>query len=111
MPPPDRQLSTFQITHLAELVIWDIGRDVLRESPQPRLYGRADIEVGSVIAAGLIVLRDDSPRYHVNITGWPAMRDDDAEKSAIKSSAASSMNCAPGLCRSMAMCCKSSTYN
>src|SRR5262249_24870196 len=43
LPPPDLELSTYNIDDLAELEIWEIGERVRVEQAKDRLYGRADI--------------------------------------------------------------------
>jgi hypothetical protein len=75
MPPLDLKLSVYQITNLPEMDIWTLGRGVLREHPQPRLYGRADVRVGVVHDQKLKAIRDDNPPRHVNVVGWPNYAD------------------------------------
>jgi len=72
MPPPDSQLSTFNIDDLASPEIWAIGESVLLEQPIGTLYGRADLQAKSVYDNGLRPLRDDEPPRHVVIVDWPA---------------------------------------
>ena len=48
MPPMDLQLSTFLTTGMVAKDIWDVGKEALASHPQPRLYGRADLDVGAV---------------------------------------------------------------
>ena len=88
MPPPDRRLSTFAIDGLDEGAIWEIGCRVLVESPQPRLYGRAEITVGMIDSVGLSAERDDHPPRHVSVVGWASLPDPDAEKATHKMIAA-----------------------
>ena len=82
--PKDRQLSTYIVDGLDEANIWTIGHEILAKSPQPRLYGRAEITVGKVISVGLTPLRNDDPPRHVNVVGWPAHTNPDDEKAAHK---------------------------
>ena len=71
MPPMDLQLSTFLTTGMAAANIWDVGKEVLASHPQPRLYGRADMDVGAVHSQKLKAVRDDNPDRHVSVVGWP----------------------------------------
>ena len=75
MPPLDLNLSVYQITGLGDDEIWTLGRNVLQEHPQPRLYGRADVRVGAVHDQKLKAIRDDDPPRHVNVVGWPNYAD------------------------------------
>jgi hypothetical protein len=75
MPPPDLNLSVYQITSLPEDEIWTLGRNVLQVHPQPRLYGRADVRVEAVQEQKLKAIRDDDPPRHVNVVGWPNYAD------------------------------------
>jgi hypothetical protein len=75
MPPPDLKLSVYQITSLPAVEIWTLGRGVLQQHPQPRLYGRADVRVGAVHDQKLKAIRDDDPPRHVNVVGWPSYGD------------------------------------
>ncbi len=75
MPPPDLKLSVYQITNLPDVQIWTLGRNVLQQHPQPRLYGRADVRVGGVHDQKLKAVRDDDPPRHVNVVGWPNYAD------------------------------------
>ena len=75
MPPPDLQLSVFLITSLSASEIWAVGKQVLDQHPQPRLYGRADVHVAVIRGHKLKALRDDQPPRHVTVTGWPSYAD------------------------------------
>jgi hypothetical protein len=75
MPPPDLKLSVYLVTDLAETEISTLGKSVLHEHPQPRLYGRANIRVGIVQDQKLKAFRDDDPPRHVNVIGWPSYAD------------------------------------
>lgn len=75
MPPPDLQLSVYLITDMSADDIWGVGKGVLTQHPQLRLYGRADINVGVVHAQKLKAFRDDDPPRHVNVVGWPSYSD------------------------------------
>lgn len=82
MPPPDLKLSVYQITNVPDVEVWTLGRVVLQQHPQPRLYGRADIPAGALHDQKLKAVRDDDPPRHVNVVGWP---DYAQGKDAIKS--------------------------
>lgn len=71
LPPPDLELSTFNIDELAETEIWGLGDRVRNEQRKERLHGRADLRAQSVYDAQLRPLRDDRPFRHVVIVGWP----------------------------------------
>ena len=75
MPPTDLQLSTFLTTGMAAANIWDLGKEALASHPPPRLYGRADVDVGAVQSQKLKALRDDNPDRHVSVVGWPTYSD------------------------------------
>jgi hypothetical protein len=75
MPPPDLQLSVYLITDMSADDIWGVEKGVLTQHPKPRLYGRADINVGVVHAQKLKAFRDDDPPRHVNVVGWPSYSD------------------------------------
>jgi hypothetical protein len=68
LPGDDRVTSTYHSTGLAEDDIWSLARTHVRVH---RIYGRGDVTVSSVMAAGLAVDPDYEPARHVNITGWP----------------------------------------
>lgn len=74
IPPEDRCLSVFRTSGLHENDVWSIG-DSLRVQPS---LGRADITALSVLESGLLIVADDIPPRHANITGWHG------EASAIK---------------------------
>jgi hypothetical protein len=71
LPPPDLELSTFNIDELAETEIWTLGHRVRTEQGKQRLHGRAVLRAKSVYDAQLRPLRDDRPFRHVVIVGWP----------------------------------------
>ena len=75
MPPPDLKLSVYKITNIPQDEIWMLGRTVLEQHPQPRLYGRADVRVGAVHDQKLKAIQDDNPPRHVNVIGWPSYAD------------------------------------
>lgn len=75
MPPTDLKLSVYVVTDLSDTAVWDLGRGVLSQHPQPRLYGRADVTVGAVHDQKLKAFRDDDPPRHVNVVGWPSYSD------------------------------------
>ncbi len=71
MPPPDLELSTFNVDDLNTDQIWGIG-DALRSSiAKENLYGRADLLARDVYQVNLRALRDDEPARHVVVVGWP----------------------------------------
>ena len=67
--PPS--LSVFRIHGLEDLDIWNIGRNVLNNSQNPHLHGRADILVSVVQQQGLHINPDNIPPRHANIIDWP----------------------------------------
>ncbi len=83
VPHPFIELSVSCTESLPEEQIWQLGGDVARQRSGTTLYGRADLAVRSVRLQGLDVHRDDTPRYHANITGWS-----DAGKAAQRMKAA-----------------------
>ena len=84
MPPPDLELSTFNVDGIDAPQIWKLGRDVLDASPNTSLYGRADLSVSVVHKQKLRAIRDDEPPRHVVIIGWPTMPDLADQKSRHK---------------------------
>jgi hypothetical protein len=82
MPPPDRQLSTFLTTEVAESEVWQIGKSVLVDHPRPdaSLYGRGYLTIGALRELKLKALRDDMPERHTCVLGWPDPTDKDREK-------------------------------
>jgi hypothetical protein len=77
MPPPDLELSTFNIDDLSDRDIWRIGDAVRAEQHKENLYGRADLLAKSVYDVKLRAVRDDRPPRHVVVVGWP---DDKAQQ-------------------------------
>lgn len=75
MPPPDLKLSVYLVTNLPENEVWTLGKSVLDQHPQPRLYGKADVRVEAVQEQELKAFRDDDPPRHVNVVGWPSYAD------------------------------------
>ena len=71
MPPPDLELSTYNIDDLEDAEIWVLGDRVRTEQGKDSLYGRADLMAERVYASGLRPVRDDVPPRHVVILGWP----------------------------------------
>jgi hypothetical protein len=71
LPPPDLELSTYNIDDLVDSEIWEIGERVRAEQAKDRLYGRADLVAKSVYDAELRPMRDDQRFRHVIIVGWP----------------------------------------
>lgn len=71
LPPPDLELSTFNIDGLDSGQIWAIGDNVRAEQAKERLYGRADLSAKAVYDASLRPVRDNHPPRHVVILGWP----------------------------------------
>lgn len=82
MPPPDLQLSVYRITGVPSDGVWTLATHVLAQHPQPRLYGRADINLRAVHLQKLKAFQDDDPPRHVNVMGWPSYSDG---KSVLKS--------------------------
>ena len=75
--PRNGNLSAFRIGTITESEIWEIGKDIEIKREQ-ELYGRADILIKIVLDNNLGIDIDDSPKYHVNILGWPT--DDDKDR-------------------------------
>ena len=76
LPPPDRELSTFNIDDLGADSIWAIAETVRSEQGKEKVFGRADIRAESVYEIGLTPIRDDKPLRHVIIVGWPEDKGD-----------------------------------
>jgi hypothetical protein len=77
MPPPDLELSTYNIDDLTTDGIWQIGDAVRAAQAKETLYGRADLLAHDVYNVKLRPVRDDQPARHVVIIGWP---DDKAQQ-------------------------------
>jgi hypothetical protein len=75
MPPPDLELSTYNVDGLSSPEIWALGDTVKTESGRPTLQGRAQIAVANVIAAELRALKAAPPPRHVVVVGWGAPTD------------------------------------
>jgi hypothetical protein len=69
--------SVFAVDGLSEEEIWKIGLAHVIQSGRT-LYGRGQTVARTYYNAGLQLLRDDTPKFHVNVTGWPA--DDEKER-------------------------------
>lgn len=72
LPGPDGTTSTFRTHGLTPDEIWTLGESRVAA---PRLYGRGDLRVSSVVATGLTVDPDDDPPRHAGIVGWPESKD------------------------------------
>jgi len=77
MPPPDLELSTYNIDDLSHQEIWQIGDAVRVEQQKETLYGRADLLAKNIYDVNLRAVRDDQPARHVIVVGWP---DDKAQQ-------------------------------
>jgi hypothetical protein len=75
LPARDGSTSTFRTRGPPESEIWALGDLRVAPPPNGRLYGRGDLPVSVVIAAGLRVDPDDIPPRHAAIVGWPAEKD------------------------------------
>ena len=84
MPPPDRELSTFNVDGLTDTQIWPLGEAVRLERAVERMYGRAELPVSAVLAQDLKAIRDDNPPRHVIVVGWPTDPDPAVEKARHK---------------------------
>ena len=77
--PPENlmELSVTRHINLTENDIWNIGQVIVRGTPRT-LYGRADVEVGHVIAQRLSVVSQpvSDNQNHANIVGWPLAKND-----------------------------------
>jgi len=73
IPPPDGALSVCCTDGLEENPVWQLGRaTATARADHPTLYGRGDFVARSARAKNLRVERDDQPRRHATITGWPS---------------------------------------
>lgn len=64
------QTSVFRTRDLSDPQIWEIGLAIGTHRGRT-LRARADVSAGSVLALGLLIEPDDTPRRHANIVGWP----------------------------------------
>src|SRR5438552_10295497 len=71
LPPRNNKLSVFGTNRQSEKSIWAAGRRVASVR-RKRLYARADIAGIELAKHGLKATRDEPPRRHRNIVGWPA---------------------------------------
>ena len=88
MPPPDLELSMFNIDDLDTSGVWAIGNEIRLEQQKSTLYGRADLVTRMATASGVQAIRDDQPLRHVVLVGWPANKAD--QKAIAQKLAASS---------------------
>ena len=66
------QTSIFQTKGLTENEVWSLGEQhILKNRPDRRLHGRADVTVQEVLGTGLDLDPDNDPLRHANIVGWP----------------------------------------
>ena len=69
------QTSVFQIQGLSEDEVWSLGEQhVLKNRPDRRVHGRADVTVQEVLGVGLYLDPDNDPPRHANIVGWPGTK-------------------------------------
>jgi hypothetical protein len=88
LPPPDLELSTYNIDDLTADDIWKIGDTVRAEQEKETLYGRADLLGQDVYDAKLRPVRDDRPLRHVLIIGWPLDKAQQKNKAQLLAAAA-----------------------
>jgi hypothetical protein len=77
LPPRDNKLSVFATNKLREKSVWAVGRRIAAARKR-NLHARADIPNYEVEKHRLQVIRDEPPRRHRNVVGWPshAQKDD-----------------------------------
>ncbi len=69
------QTSVFQTKGLTENEVWSLGEQhVLKNRPDGRIHGRADVTVQEVLGAELDLDPDNDPPRHANIVGWPSTK-------------------------------------
>lgn len=56
--------------------IWSLGDQLVATPQKKTLYGRAQLAVSDVTAAGLEVVADEPPDRHASIIGWPTEKDE-----------------------------------
>ena len=71
LPPRDNKLSVFGTNRLSEKSTWAIGRRIASVRKQ-NLHARADLAGDELAKHRLEAIRDEPPRRHRNIVGWPA---------------------------------------
>ena len=72
--PSNSETSVFRTSDIADDQVWDIGdREVSVNRGKP-ILGRADIIADVVISKDLVMLPNEPPERHANITGWPDER-------------------------------------
>jgi hypothetical protein len=89
LPPGDLRTSVFRTYDLSDDEIWTLGLDRVAYPSGRTLYGRAELNVASVMSVGLQVEADDVPLRHASICGWP--REKDHQKSLAQELAANAV--------------------
>lgn len=85
-PEPHPKLSVLHSSGLEDHEVWKCGQRTLgTKRGRDKIYGRADITVGKLIAQELKAIRDDDPfERHTSVVGWPQSDDADRRKADIK---------------------------
>ena len=72
MPSPDSQeCSVFGIQNLSDRRIWKLGNSIIKKKS---LKARAEVLSKYVKEVGLTLVKDNNPKRHANIIGWPATK-------------------------------------
>jgi Tfp pilus assembly protein PilX len=96
IPHPHVELSVSCTEGLDEPLVWGLGEQAAKShSNQPTLHGRADLKAEAFFQQGLKIIRDDQPRYHANVTGWPSSGKDAQRIKAIELAAAATLHLKP----------------
>lgn len=73
MPPRNLELSVAHTDSLNEADVWRLGSKFLGKT----VLGRADLKAAQFVSLGLNVSRDDRPKRHAVVRGWPLSQGDD----------------------------------
>jgi hypothetical protein len=71
IPFPWPNLSVTRHLELSKDELWTIGQHIADNRPS-KLYGRADLQVLTILEQSLRVVPTPTPRNHANIAGWPS---------------------------------------
>lgn len=70
------QISMMAIDGLDDIEIWPLG-DVVGEVRGRPAVARADVSADGISGCGLSIVADPEPHpRHVNVTGWPASKEE-----------------------------------
>jgi hypothetical protein len=85
IPHPYIELSVSCSDGLTETEIWKVGWETAEARSDGRpLLGRGDLIAKDFREQALHVDRDDIPKYHANVRGWPANGKDAQRMTAIE---------------------------